>query len=424
MSIRLDSVDTQLTALADHCREEALSLLRQMIAFDSRGIEQGVRGNEGKAQQFMAAQLRKLGAAVDVFEPDNRRIKKYADFNPGHDYHGRPNVAATFKGRGGGKSLILNGHIDTVSAGDVSAWKHDPYGGEIENGRLIGLGAVDMKGGLAAMLMAMRIIKRAGIKLRGDVIFQSVVDEEGGGNGTLACVERGYKADAALIAEPTSLAICCAHRGAMHAGIQVRGLTTHASLKSKGVNAIEKMMLILGALEDLNRQWQVSKKHALLPSPAITCCQIAGGTGASIIPAACEAKINVKYLPAENAPDVRAEVEKRVRDSARRDKWLKKNPPQIIWLLNTPPYETSTAHPLVSVLRRTIAGLKGKPKITGLPSGADARILNNIGKTPSFIAGPGELAQAHHIDEALPIAEYLQSIKIFAVAICRWAETN
>jgi len=415
-------MNTTLMSMADRCRDEALDLLRRMVAFDSQVIDQGVRGNEGKVQQFLADELRRLGAEVDVFEPDNRKIEKYVDFNPGHDYHDRPNVVGIFKGGGSGKSLILNGHIDTVSPGNISLWKHNPYAGEIEGDRFIGLGAVDMKGGLAAMLMAMRIIRQAGIRLRGDVVFQSVVDEEGGGNGTLACVERGYRAEAAIIAEPTGLDVCCAHRGAMHAKLEVIGLTTHACLKSRGVNAIEKMVLLVAALEDLNKQWQANKKHELLPSPAVTCCQICGGTGASIIPAGCEAKINVKYLPFERAPDVRREVEDCIGRVASVDDWLRKNPPRLTWLLNTPPYETSVNHPLVEVLRTTIGKMGREAKITGLPSGADARILNNVGKIPAFIMGPGDLAQAHHIDESLPILEYLQAVRIFALSICRWAD--
>jgi len=415
-------MDTKLISLADQCRDEALVLLRQLIAFDSHVIDQGVRGNEGSAQRFMADELRRLDAEVDVFEPDNHCIGKYTDFNPGHDYQGRPNVVGTFKGSGGGRSLILNGHIDTVSPGNIASWKHNPYGGDVEDGRLIGLGAVDMKGGLAAMLMAMRIIKRSGIKLKGDVIFQSVVDEEGGGNGTLACVERGYRADAAIIAEPTGLEICCAHRGAMHVRINVKGLSTHACLKSKGVNAIEKMTMIIAGLEDLNGQWQTSKKHPLLSSPTITCCQISGGTGASIIPAECEAKINVKYLPSERVQDVRKEVETCINRVVQRDDWLRQNQPQVTWLLNTSPYETSVNHPLIEVLRTTVNDVKRKVKISGLPSGADARILNNIGNIPSFIIGPGGLVQAHHVDEALPITEYLQAIEIFTLSIFRWAQ--
>lgn len=415
-------MELELISLLDQNRDEVLTLLRQLIAFDSRVIDQGLRGDEGSAQQFMAAELQWLGAEVDVFEPDNGRLEKYADFNPGHDYRDRPNVVGVFKGSGGGRSLILNGHIDTVSPGNVVCWRHNPYAGDIEDDRLIGLGAVDMKGGLAAMLAAMRLIKRAGVKLRGDVIFQSVVDEEGGGNGTLACVERGYRAEAAIIAEPTGLEICCAHRGAMHARINVRGLATHACLKAKGVNAIEKMMLLLAGLEQLDRQWQTFKKHRLLPAPAISCCQIAGGTGTSIIPAGCEAKINVKYLPAERAPDVRQEVEACLSRVAQQDDWLRQNPPQVTWLLNTPPYETSTDHPLVEVLWTALADLKQPVKISGLPSGADARILNNTGKIPCFIIGPGDLAQAHHIDEALPIPEYLQAVRMFALSICRWVQ--
>lgn len=400
---------------------EAIKFLRKLISFDSQVIEQGKGGNEGTVQRYLAKEFKKLGAEVDIFKPDNKRLRKYTDFNPGHDYTNRPNVAAVLKGEGGGRSIILNGHIDTVSSGNLAHWKYNPYEGKIAGRKIFGLGAVDMKGGLSAMIMAVKSIKAAKIKLKGDIIFQSVVDEEGGGNGTLACVDRGYKADAAIIAEPTNLEICAAHRGAMHLKIRVKGLSTHACLKQKGVNAIEKMVVLMKSLEGLEKVWLKRKKHPLLPSPTITFCQLSGGAGASIIPEECEAKVNIKYLPAEKKKDVQKEIKKRIKNISNFDSWLKKHPPELTWLLNTSPYETETSHPLVGILKESAMEVIGKGKVTGLPSGADARILNNIGHIPAFIFGPGDLSQAHHVNESLSIREYINAIKIFSLVISKWA---
>ncbi len=401
-------------------KREAIKFLRKLISFDTQVIEQGKGGKESSAQRFLAKEFKNLGADVDIFEPDNKKLRKYSDFNPGHNYTKRPNVVAVFKGEGGGRSIILNGHIDTVSPGNLALWKYNPYIGEIVGRKIFGLGAVDMKSGVSAMIMAIKILKKMKAKLKGDIIFQSVVDEEGGGNGTLACVDRGYKADVAIIAEPTNLEICAAHRGAMHLRIKVKGLSTHACLKEKGVNAIEKMVKIMKSLEELEKEWCKKKRHPLLPSPTITLCQISGGVGASIIPEECEAKVNIKYLPAEKKEDVQKEVEEKIRTISNSDAWLKKHPPELTWLLNTSPYETKISHPLVKILKESAIRVTGKARVTGLPSGADARILNNIGHIPTFIFGPGDLSQAHHVNESLSIREYINAIKIFSLVIFGW----
>ena len=143
-------------------------------------------------------------------------------------------MVGILEGEGKGRSLILNGHVDTVPPGDTTLWKHNPFGGEIEGDRIFGRGSVDMKGGISAMIMAVKFIKEAKIRLKGDIILQCVVDEEGGGNGTLACVDRGYKADAAIVTEPTNLKIMIAHRGAMHLRVKVKGKSTHACFRWEG----------------------------------------------------------------------------------------------------------------------------------------------------------------------------------------------
>ncbi|MFA7184415.1 MAG: ArgE/DapE family deacylase [Victivallales bacterium] len=407
-----------LTGIIENNKTAAVELLQQLIAIDSRVIEQGRGGREEKIQAFLADRLRQLGCEVDCFEPDNARLEKYADFNPDHDYKNRPNLVGTLKGSGDGKSIILNGHVDTVDIGDPREWQHDPFAGEIDGDLIYGRGTADMKAGVAAMIMAVQCLREAKIDLKGDIIIQCVVDEEGGGNGTLACVDRGYRADAAIITEPTDLKILTCHRGAMHLTLKTSGRATHASMKWDGVNAIEKMMKIMTALSELEKEWLARKKHRFLPAPTIMFGEIKGGVGASIVPEECELKIDIKYLPHEDAAKVREEVENCIKSVG--DVWFQENPPEINWTLNTSPYETDPKHPIVGKIGEKALQLNGKSEISGLPSGADARILNNVGKVPTVIFGPGSLKQAHSADEHVSLSEYLKCIEILAMTINDW----
>ena len=140
-----------------------------------------------------------------MFEPDNEIMKDYPSYNPGHSYKGRPDLVAVYKGSGGGRSLILNGHIDTMPSGSLEKWDTDPWTLTEKDGKLYGLGADDMKGGLSAEILGLELALSLGFQPKGDIIIESVVDEEGGGNGSLAAAAAGYKADAAIIAEGSLL---------------------------------------------------------------------------------------------------------------------------------------------------------------------------------------------------------------------------
>ena len=225
---------------------------------------------------------------VDVFEPSDKELREaFAEANPGHDYKDRPDVVGTLRGTGGGRSLILNGHIDTMPFDHIEEWVTHPLEPKIIDGKLYGRGAGDMKGGLCAALSALYGLQERGVKLKGDVIVESVVDEEGGGNGTMACILRGYKADAAIISEPTELEIMPAHMGWLFYRIHVKGKALHSSMKWKGVNAIEKMMKIMQALQELERQWCMEKRSAILPPPTINFGTIEGGMAGSVVADSC-----------------------------------------------------------------------------------------------------------------------------------------
>ena len=194
-------------------------------------------------------------------------------------------------GSGGGRSLAFNAHVDVVPVGDRSAWSQDPFGGAVVDGRLYGRGATDMKGGLAAAMWATKVALEQGLDPRGDIVFHVVSDEEVVGNGTREIVERAPACDVTLSLEPTELRLCAAEGGLVHFRIEVEGVEAHASTRylsvhaggngGGGVNAIEKTIKIIVALQELERQWANAKSHPILPpgydtlSPGI----IVGGPG-------------------------------------------------------------------------------------------------------------------------------------------------
>ena len=236
-----------LTAIDQH-RDEITSYLQKLISFQS------VTGQEGEIQAFAAETMRELGLIVDVFEPDVDRLRSYPGFlEPDLPFDGRPNVVGTWKGTGGGRSLLLNGHIDTVPLDPLSEWKTDPLAGEITDGKVVGRGASDMKSGVAAMTMAVQILKQMGVQLKGDVILEYVVDEERTGLGTLACVDRGYSADAGICCETSDLNLMPACIGRMWFTVNLKGKPTGIATRWEGVSSIEKAYKIIQAVDDLEK---------------------------------------------------------------------------------------------------------------------------------------------------------------------------
>lgn len=193
----MDSIERKLAER----RERHIDFLKQLVSLNSSVIDMGRRGNELCAQGLIESTLSSIGAYIDRFEPDNGAMRGHPEYNPGHSYEGRPNVVGVIRGAGGGRSLMINAHADVVPAG-TEGWLCPPYEPRIIDGRLYGRGACDMKAGGAAALMALETLHECGIKLAGDVIFESVVDEEGGGNGTLACCLKGTRRMPPLFLSP------------------------------------------------------------------------------------------------------------------------------------------------------------------------------------------------------------------------------
>ncbi|GAE44334.1 acetylornithine deacetylase [Mesobacillus boroniphilus JCM 21738] len=190
----VQSAEQKVRSYIKESRIRGTRLLQKLVQ------EPSTRGNESGAQAVIIEKCRELGLEMDIWEIGDSGLTVHPAFcSDRKDFTGNPNAVGIMRGTGGGRSMILNGHIDVVPAGDPKDWDKDAYSGHIECGKLFGRGSTDMKGGTTSLLMAMEAIKNSGIKLKGDVIFQSVIEEESGGAGTLATVLRGYKADAAII---------------------------------------------------------------------------------------------------------------------------------------------------------------------------------------------------------------------------------
>lgn len=410
-----------------------IEFLQKLIQFDTSVIRHGEDGQEEKAQIYLAEYLKNMGCEVQMFEPDNEVMKQYPSYNEGHSYKGRPVVVATYKGTGNGKSIILNGHMDTMPSGDLEKWHTNPWEMEIKDGKMYGLGTDDMKGGLAAEVLGLELALSMGFRPAGDIIIESVVDEEGGGNGSLAAAAAGYKADAAIIAEGSMLNCYVANRGAWLVQVEVEGKPIHASLRGFGENAIDKMVKVIQALHELEMKWATTRRHPLLGPATINIGCIEGGVAASTVPENCTLKFDVEYYPSEitktgdrikiDKDDIVREVEDYLNLMASGDEWLKDHPLKFTWYQDCPPYETDSKEAIVgTVLEAANKVTGGKSEIGGLTCGCDARHLTNIAGVPTVVFGPGTCHNAHVVNEYLKKEEYLNAIEAFAEIIMNWTK--
>lgn len=412
--------------------KELIEFLQKIISFDTSIIDEGINGNEGKAQQWIASVFKNMSCEVDIFEPEEEKIKKYSAFTPGHNYKGRPNVAGKIKGTGGGRSLLIDIHVDTVPIGNLSLWKHNPLGGELEDGKLYGRGAADMKAGYAGTVMAVDCIQKAGIRLKGDLTIISVVDEEGGeGNGCLSYLDRGYRADGALFPEGTNMQkIVFGSQGLLIGKIKVRGKTVHPTIKWQGVNAIEKAIKIIEGLSSLEKEWLLTKREPELGPPMISVGIIKGGTEANSIPEECEIYICITYLPMQidnkgRGSLVKKEVEDYILTLCKGDSWLSSHPAEVSWLNEISPSIIDRNHDLIKVIKPIAEKFLEYEVVVGwgeLPS--IASITNDIAKMPMIQFGPGFIEQAHIVDEWVSIDKYLAYIKILSEFILQWCEIS
>lgn len=414
--------------------DDLLDLLRQLVACRTDSQSEANPEFEDEArrcQDIVASWLSDLGAAVQRWDEPPRY----------------PVVAATIPGAGGGNSLALNGHIDVVPVGDASAWSHEPWSGEIVAGRLWGRGAADMKGGVAAALVAMRAIQDTGITLRGDLWAHVVSDEEVVGRGTRHLLRRLPPVDAVLVAEPTDLAVMPVEGGLVHFRIEVDGRESHAGNRYRsihagglghdaGVNAIEKTLHIVTALQSLERQWANLRHHPMLPAGfnTLTPGIIVGGPGGGAdgrlnvisnpgtAPNYCAVEYNLWFLPGESFPAIRDEIEAFVQTACQLDPWLREHPPRFTWKLRDiyfPPAETPSSHPFIQSLSTSLETLGQEPAIHAFTAASELAWYAEVG-IPGTIFGPGRIAQAHGPDEFVDVDQLHTACATMALTAATW----
>lgn len=396
-----------------------LETIAELVAIES------CHGQEVAVQRRMADLLREMGMAVDEWDIDLEALRKHPAYGAEIEREHAVGVVGTW-GSGAGPTLILNGHVDVVPAGDLSRWTVPPFQATVRQARLYGRGAVDMKGPLCCALEAVRAIQRAGITLGGTVMIQSVVGEEDGGLGTLATIERGHTGDAAIILEPTELMIAPAQAGALSFRITIPGLAAHGALRTEGANPLESLPGILYALEELETERCARLAHPLYADyevPFAICIgKVHGGIWASTVPEALVLEGRYGVGIGEDLDAARAELEDAIETAAAEDDWLVEHPPVVEWWgARFEPAAIAVDHPLVTTLSDALESVTREPPvIRGMPYGADMHLLVNQGRVPTVLFGPGDVRVAHAPDEFVPIAELEVATRALVVAILRY----
>ncbi|MCS7129783.1 MAG: ArgE/DapE family deacylase, partial [Candidatus Caldarchaeum sp.] len=381
----MQSAEDKVLAQVDKNREELVEFLRKLVSIPS------VTGQEGEVQGFIADFLReRLSVKVDVWEPSLEELSKHPGFVPvSRGYEGRPNVVGVYKGSGGGRSLLFNGHVDVIPVGDESSWKHQPWRAEVKHGVLYGRGASDMKSGLAAYTFALLSVLDAGLRPRGDVILEYTVDEELSGNGTLAAILRGYRADAGISGETSSMNIQPACIGRIWFEIEVRGTPVGIQRKWEGVNAIHKGYKVVQAVDDFEAIRLAEVRHPLYPNirEAIPCLVgiFEAGSYPSAFPDKCLLKGSLATVPNEDSDQVKKRLREHIETVAKADPWLRNHPPELRFKgYFAEPSEIPVDSPIVRTLSESYREvLKQEPVVSGRLGAADTRFLNKYGQTPT-----------------------------------------
>lgn len=404
-------------------KENYIKHFLDLVSIDTHVIGHGIKGGKEKeGQLYIKKLLEDLGATVKTEQMTEETIKlaleKYNEGNLGHNYEDRFNVLASFKGNSD-KTLLFNGHVDTMPADRLKDWIIDPLKPQVIDGKIYGIGAADMKGGLMASMMAVKLIKDCNIELPVNVKILSVVDEEGGGNGTIHALTRGVDSDAAVVCEPSDGNIIIAHMGFIFFEVEVSGVALHSGKKWEGVSAIEKAIKLINALNELEHRWLMLYKHKRLAAPTLNVGVIEGGSAGSTVPDKCVFKMCIHYLPEIMSYDsVKEDVINTLNLCANGDEYLRNNPPKYNIYQAGGGFEMDEAHPFVEKVKdayKTVAGKEGA--LTGSFAGNDARTFRKIGQVPTVILGPGNLEQCHTVNEYLLEEEFLKYILIYAELI-------
>ena len=380
-------------------RGDAIALARALIQIDSRNPTLAPDSpGEGDCARALASALDDWGFSVQLME----------------SAPGRPNVVARI-GPADAPALMLNGHLDVVG---VEGMVHDPFAAEIRNDRIYGRGSADMKGGLAAICAAAVIA--GGAKSNRQILVTAVADEEYESLGMHALLAAGIRAEAAIIAEPTRLAICPAHRGFAWFDVAFSGRAAHGSRYDIGIDAITHAGLLLAELERLEQTRDAGPRHPLLGRGSLHASKIRGGVGMSTYPESCNLAIERRTLPGES-------IEKAMREITDACARVKARHPDLDARVTLSTAQLPSDVPLDSPIVKRLEGALGREgmpvKIEGLSAWTDAALLNEAG-IPTVCFGPGDIALAHAAEEFVPVEEIERATNVFARVVREWCDAT
>lgn len=418
---------TNILNAVDSIFEREVAFLAELTSHPS------TRGNEQSAQDFMAGELAARGLSVDRWNVEVDDIAHLPGFSPVIGaYDDAVNVVATHASRTRkGNSLILNGHIDVVPEGPLDMWDTPPYEPRMDDGWMYGRGAGDMKAGLASNLFALDALQVLGLRPAADVHFQSVVEEECTGNGALACLQRGYKADAALIPEPFAQTLVTAQLGVLWFQVHLKGIPVHVAYAGSGSNAIEAAIPLIEALHKMEARWNLPGRrhgayhdhdHAL----NLNIGKIEGGDWASSVPAWCVFDVRMGLFPGQDLDEAKRDIEAVLMEAAKTHPFLQNNKPEIVYHgfqaegYALSDHRSATGGRALSTLEGAHHSVTGKAlDKVAITATTDARFFGLYADTPALVYGPHAEA-IHGFNERVDLESVRQVTQATALFIADW----
>lgn len=430
--MNLSAIENELAAYVERHSDRLIQILQDLVRIPSENTPP--TGDEGACQRHIVRLLSSLDCDPLLYTFDQvPGLKEHPLFRAGREYANRPNVGARRRGSGNGRSLLLSGHIDTVPVGSTP-WTHDPFGGTVEGNFLYGRGSNDMKGGVAIHLFVMECLHKLNLPLAGDVLFESVIDEEFGGvNGTIAGRLKGFNADAAIISEPSFLRICPSQRG---------GRIAHVTLKSSGgilsegpssPSVVEQLTFLLEKIRDFSAQRRANAKpHPLyadatdpVPVSVTKIFTAPWGTREPIaVPEECRLEIYWQAMPGEKQEDIDSEFLAWIASLASTSGSPFAKPPEVVfpsrWL---PGSAISAKESLVTELADCVDRVLGNAPVVGFEAPCDMYVFHTVTHTPAVLWGP-KGGNTHAADEYVEIDSLIDAAKVLLVFVHRWCGTR
>lgn len=422
----MDSLLRIVSAIIDEQWDDQLRFTRDLVRQPSM---LGNAGAERAVQELCQYKLHELGLEVTPVYADHAQLARLPGYSPVEwSFRDRPlGMVGVWRSLSAdGRSLVLNGHVDVVDVTPLRQWQRDPWGGQIEGNRMYGRGACDMKSGVAAAIYAVGALQRAGVKLGGDVILQTVLEEECTGNGALACLGRGFVGDACLIPEPFGQTILTAEVGVLWMRADVYGSAGHTRGASTMVSAIDKANQLIAALRQLEEQWNreqhpafAGHSHPLNFNPGV----IRGGNWPSSVPAHCEFTIRMAFYPGVDPEKAKLRVLEYLDEFVAADPWFRAHPPEVTWYghhdwgVHEPDPEGS---PFLQTLARAHRAITSRPvEYFASTAVTDVRFWTQHWGKPATCYGPAG-GNLHAPNEWVDLDSVRETTKVIAVAVMDW----